>query len=336
MYQIIVRNKAGDELGEITQWTNLSFTENLNNYGVCRFLVPVTSPELSLISLRRNEVLVKRNGITVWAGELAARYGELAANSPDYIEIVSYTFMEMLNAMYTSTYVRYDNVDQGEILKELVDDFQAQTGANLGFTFNSYLTGTLRDREYTNQNIYEAYVNMTNVLGGPDLIFHQDKSIDIVPKRGVDRSKQIFFDWDVNLMRVRIEENFSNPCNQALMLGAGFGSEQLVLTVTDTPSRNIYGLRVQRSSEIDVSEVDTLTAKGQELVRINKQPLVKINMVQLPTTIPTFGSLQVGDTVSARIKHGIYNINNKYRIYGYEVQIGEVEQEEVSYLIANV
>lgn len=336
-YQIVIRNKDGDEVGEFTDWTDLIFSDRLNNYGSCEFKVPVSSENLiELVSLRRYETLIKRNGVIVWAGEQTNRFGQLQANSPNYITVISHTFVEMLNAMYTTPYVRYDQIDEGEILKNLVDDYQAQTGGDLGLTFGEYETGELRDREYFNQNILEAFVNMSEVINGPDFYITHDKEINIVPTRGIDKSALIVLEWGVNLNDITISEDFSTPANYAIVLGAGFGSEQIIGSYVDTAARGIYGLRQQRSSEIDVGDTTTLDAKAEGLVRKYKQPIMIIESNQFPNTKPSFGSLGLGDTVRKKVREGIYDINNRFRIYAYNVKIDKDGVERVSYTCSQI
>lgn len=336
-YQIVIRDKQGNILGEFTEWKGLQFSDQLNDYGSCRFKVPVTSVELqNLVSLRRYEVLVKRNGTTVWSGEQVARYGELKANSPQYLTIESYTFLEMLNSRYTDSFIRYDNTDQGAILKDLVDTSQAKTEGDLGFTFGTVETTVSRDREYSNYNIMDAFINMSKVINGPDFYITHDKQINIVARKGIDKSKQVILEWKTNLESVMIDEDFVNPANQAILLGSGFGGSQLTSTATDTSARAVYKLRQQRASEIDVSEPDTLFAKAQAIVRKYKQPLLKLTVNQLPETVPSFGTISLGDTITIRIREGVYNISNKFRVYGYEVRVDDDNKESISYLVGMI
>lgn len=333
-YQIIIRDKSGNELGEFTEWQSLRFNDKLNNYGSCSFYVPVTSQELlSLVSLRRYETIIKRDGQIVWAGEQANRHVSLQRNSANLVEIISFTFLEMLNSRYTPAFVRYDATDQGEILQDLVEDSQAVTDGDLGFTFGTVETTVNRDREYYTQNIMEAYINMSNVIDGPDFYITHDKEINIVAHKGIDKSRTVIFEWGTNIESVDIDDNFSNPCNQALVLGAGFGSNQGIGTFTDATVRGIYKLRQQRVSEIDVSDQDTLDAKAEALVRKYKTPLMSLDMVQLPNKLPNFGTFALGDTGQVRIQHGIYNIDNRFRNYGYNVSVSKDNKESISYIV---
>lgn len=336
-YQIVARNKAGEELGEFTEWSNLRFSEKLNNYGTCSFDVPVTSSELSyLLSMRRYETIIKRNGSIVWSGEQASRHGTLQVNDPNNLTITSYTFLEMLNSALTPSYVRYEATDEGAILKALVDTFQAQTEADMGFTFGDYLTSTDRSREYFTDNIMEAFINMSQVLGGPDFLISHDKVITIKPRIGIDKSAQNILEWGTNIDRVSVQESFANPCTQAVLLGAGLGSSQLRSVQTDTSARGVYGLRQQRDSEIDVSIQDTLDAKALAVLRKYKQPLTTLQLYQLPNTNPSFGAISLGDSIGIRIQEGVFDINSAYRVYGREVIIGKDGEEEISYLVSTI
>src|SRR5690606_33807419 len=108
----------------------------------------------------------------------------------------------------------------------------------------------------------------------------EDKVIHIVGYRGGDKSKQNIFEYGVNILRCSISENFSTPTNQAIMLGAGFGSEQLRVVVNDATTQTIYGLRQQTISEIDVSESGTLISKGEGSIRKYKTPVLNIAFSQ--------------------------------------------------------
>lgn len=336
-YQIVVRDKNGNELGEFTEWNNLRFNDVLNNYGTCEFGVPVTSDELAgLVSMRRYETLIKKDGEVIWSGEQANRYGSLTANGTNRVTIVSHTFFEGLNSMFTDAFIRYEQVDQGAILKDLIDTFQAKEGGDLGYTFGDYITGKLRDREYEWYNLYDAFTNMANVIDGPDIYINSNKVINIVSHKGVNRSKQIILEWGTNIRNISIKEDFSTPCNEAIVLGSGFGSEQKYAVVTNPVTRDIYGLRQQRSSEIDVSINETLIAKANALIAKYKQPLMTLEIEQLPGTSPVFGSVLLGDTLRVRINEGIYNIDSNWRIYGFDVGIGELGEEYIKYTLASI
>lgn len=68
----------------------------------------------------------------------------------------------------------YDNVDQNEIARQLVDQAQTHTGGDIGIEFDTTTSNMLRDRTYSGfglTDVGEALRNLTNVEGGPDMVF---------------------------------------------------------------------------------------------------------------------------------------------------------------------
>ncbi len=336
-YQIIVKNKAGDVVGEFSTWFNLKFGDKLNGFGTCTFEVPLTHPDAAkLVSLRRYETYIARDGQIVWSGEQANEDVTIRANDPNLITVTSYTLIEMLNSRFTLPYVRYDNTDQGQILKALVDYSQGLTNGSLGYTFASIPTTMNRDREYQLNNIFEAFVNMSNVINGIDFWVDHDKVIHIVPYRGVDKSAQFKFELGVNMLSPRITNNFSSPANKAWAVGATDGTTQLIESYTDTGARATYGLREQVISDIDVSESATLIEKAQDFVAKNKQQVQSIYFQQIPNTFPALGAINIGDSIKCLINKGKFDINSDQRIYGYDVIIGNNGDENVSWLVGKI
>ncbi|SDZ59077.1 hypothetical protein SAMN05216215_11205 [Saccharopolyspora shandongensis] len=68
----------------------------------------------------------------------------------------------------------YDNVEQNEIARQLIAQAQAHTGGDIGIEFDTSTSNTLRDRTYNGYDLTdvgEALRNLTNVDGGPDMVF---------------------------------------------------------------------------------------------------------------------------------------------------------------------
>lgn len=336
-YQLTVKDKAGNIIGEFSDWLNLKFGDRHNNYGQATFDVPVTSADLlTLVSLRRYELYISRNGQIIWSGEQASDNVRLSVNDANLVTITSYTLFQMLEARLTDEYIRFEGIDQGQILKQLVDLSQAKTDGDFGFTFASIPATMSRDREYFSATIMDAFINMSNNINGIDFWVGHDKKIHIVPYRGIDRSNQYIFELGVNMLEPGISNNFSSPANSVRALGAGFDADQLVQTFTDAEARQTYKLREQRISEIDVSEADTLLSKAQDYASKYKQQVQAIDFKQVPNSSPAFGSLSIGDTARIRIRKGRYNINSKFRIYGYDITIGNEGEEYISYLVGDI
>lgn len=334
-YQIVVKDKEMNVIGEFTQWKNLKYGDKLNDYGEASFDVPVTSPELqTLLAQRVYDIYIVRNGAVVWAGEEANTNTTLNTDDPNLFTVSCLTFIEQWNQRLTPIDVRYESTDQGQILKALVDDSQDLPDGDFGATFADIEPTMPRDREYFSEYILQAFINMSNDINGIDFWEDVDKVIHIVPYRGIDQSSQYVFEFGVNLITPQITGDFSSPANSVRALGAGFGVAQTIAEYTDTTARGVYKLRQQKISEIDVSEVATLTDKAANVVRTRGTLLTTVTINQVPNTAPTFGSVGLGDSVTTRAKKGVININNVFRIYGYQVTIGETGEENIAYTIS--
>lgn len=338
-YQIIVKNKAGDVLGEITGFLNLKFGDRLNDYGTATFDLPIESPDLvNLISLCSYEIYIQRDGRTLWSGEQKLRKVRIQANDPCLVTITSYTLISMLKDRLTERAISYDanfvQVEQGAILKHLVDVSQAKTDGDYGFTFAAIPDVMLRDRGYDKDNIFDCFVNMSNVINGIDFWCDHNKVIHFSARRGVDRSNEYGFELGINMLQPGITDDFSSPANTGFVLGAGLPPDQLIGNYVDTGARNTYKLREQKISQVDVSEQDTLDGKAEELVNTNKEQIRTVDFQQIPNTNPEFGVLDTGDSAGVTLHKGPYSINKPFRITGYDVAIGKNGDETVSWIVS--
>lgn len=336
-HQIIVKDKAGNIIGEVSNWFNLKFSDQINNFGQASFDVPIDSSDAEkLISLRRYEVDIYEDGVVVWSGEQVNADTTLQANDSILVSVTCYTYLEMWNARYTPEYIRYDLLDQAEILKRLMQFSQSKIDGDFGFTFAPITPTKNRDREYELDNIMEAIINMTNVIDGIDVWFDSNKVTRFGdPKRGVDKSNQFSFEYGVNVLKMAISDNFSSPANTAFAIGSSDGVEQMIRQYIDQSTRGIYKLREQTISAIDVSEESTLIGKAQDLVNQNKAARRTIRITQIPNTSPSLAQLFLGDSVGVRAKKGRYDIKSPFRILGYECKVGNVGESNIDWIVAD-
>lgn len=334
-YKIIVADIDDTNLGEIVNFSSISFRKRLNNYGECSLKLFLNDPTLvNLISLRRYQVKIYRDNRLVWAGEQAHRSVTLDDTKGELVTLVCYDYIEQFNNRYTLAVVDYNEVDAGQIAWDLIDDSQNLTDGDLGITQGTIESTQERIRSYYNQNIMEAIINLSNVIGGFDFEITDDKVFNVYSKKGLDRSANTFFEYGVNMQSPQIEDDFTNPVNEAIMLGEGFGATQLRTTVVNPTARSVNKLRQFRVSDPDVSESDTLYEKGEEVLRRYKQPLINITFKQVQNTRPFYGSIELGDSISIKIVKGIYNINNVFRVYEKQVDLDNDGKESIEYLVS--
>ena len=77
---------------------------------------------------------------------------------------------------------------------------------DLGFTKGSIEVTTNRDRTYNNQNIMEAFINMSNVISGCDFEITDDKVLNVYLLKGEDKTQDIILEYGENVSDVQIDE----------------------------------------------------------------------------------------------------------------------------------
>jgi ReqiPepy6 Gp37-like protein len=323
-FRIKVRDQNGDELGEFDVYRSLKFNKRLNNYGQCSFEIPGNQEKASsLISLRRYSVYIYRTvdgtDTLVWSGEQAMREGTLENDGSNWVTIHCFTWLEQLNSRYTAAEVPFTSQDAGEIAWELIDTSQGLTGGDMGITEGTIIPTTDRDRTYYNQNIMEAIINLANVLSGFDFEITDAKIFNVYAIKGVDKTAEILLEYGVNMTSAHIIEDFVKPVNKAIVLGEAIGEDNLQrIERVDTDSRDLYGLRESTLSEMDVSEVESLEDKGDALLRKYSTQVLKVDM-QLKKSFLSVTDFDIGDLIRLKIVNGIYNIDQTYRIFEYQV-----------------
>jgi len=334
-YRVVVLTRLGSEIGEIINFSSIKFDKRLNNYGTCTIVVPGTERLLSsLLAAGKFEVKIYRDNTLVWAGLQTHISGEISTGSSEPITITCFDWLEQLNSRFTPAVVSFSSTDAGAIAWSLINTSQTETNGNLGITEGTVDTTVNRDRNYYNQNIMEAIINLSNVLNGFDFEITNEKVFNVYEAKGVDRSSTTSFDYGINIKSANIQIDYTQGVNQAIALGEGFGATQLRQVATDATNRAHYGLRQGISFDADVSVEATLLSKAEAMVAKQKDPIIKVDFVQSPETIPYFGTLQLGDTVKINIERGVWRIANSVRIYGFSVSVDSQNQEQIEYTVS--
>lgn len=335
-YEIIVIDKAGTRIGQIINWVGFSFEKKLNNFGSCIIKVPLLDEALpELIAPRRYEVQIYRDGALLWAGEQVWVRSALTseAEGTDILELICYDYLEMFNARYTDLEDIYSTVDAGTIAWTLIDESQTLTNGDLGITQGNIEATQNRDRTYYNQNIMEAIVNLSKVIGGFDFEITPEKVFNVYALKGLDRSSFAIFEYGVNFKTVSISNDFGTPSNFSIAVGEGTGLSKLKETSENVPSQESIKLRQQLTVENSVSVLQTLQDKADDITSRFSTPVLSLTFMQSQKTNPNLGSIDLGDYVKVRVDRGVFDIDNLFRVYGIKVAVDQTGNEIIEYLV---
>lgn len=342
-YRILVKDGYGNLIGEFEKFRALKFGKRLNNYGTASFEIPMNDPKVSDLILLRVytvEIYEYRNetNVLVWAGEQAVREGNLNKDKNNWCTIYCYTWLEQLKDRYTDAVRTFEATDQGLIAWTLIDETQSDGYyGDFGIRLGTIEATVDRDREYFNQNIMEALINLSNVISGFDFEITDAKIFNAKSVIGTDKSDDIIFEYGVNISSMKIVEDFVNPVNRAIVLGQSTDDlNNLVRIQRDNDSSQaLYKLREITESAMTVTETQTMEDIGDSYLRKYAQALFKIDMELVMSTKFTMVNFGLGDVIRLIVKDGIYDINEQYRVFEWSAECGTGNTVKLSLVLGN-
>jgi hypothetical protein len=183
----------------------------------------------------------------------------------------------------------------------------------------------------------EAIIGLSDVQDGFDFeITDEDKEFNTYIVKGEDKTDSIVLEYGKghNIDTVKIIEDFTHPSNRAIVLGEVIGEETLQrIERNDTSSQSEYLLREYMTSENEASELANFQDKGDAINQKYGQPLSKLDVKLTKGSNPSITEFDVGDTVIARILSGIYDINEDYRVFEWQVEVDSDDAEQLSLVL---
>ena len=327
----------GKDLGDVTEARGKAFNIYLNQESTAQFTLNATNALASseFISLGRKELHIYRNNDRVWGGELTAYEGTLGASEEDFT-ITARSFESLFKDRYTGAARQFNAVDAGQIAWTLINESQQLTQGDFGVTSGEIQATTNRTRLYEYKNIYQAITELAEVDNGIDWEITPYKVFNVYLSKGTDRSGDDLLEYGGNVEEVRFSYDFTEPGNRAIVLGKGSGASITYADEFDSTSRSLYKLRERIVPYKDVDNQDVLDARAERTLNERKDPVETLEVTQARGAgILAFTRVNVGDHVWVKVRHGIVNVNNKYRIRGLNVEIADDGTERVTYILTN-
>ena len=226
--------------------------------------------------------------------------------------------------------------DAGAIAWDLIETSQLKSNGNLGITEGTIATTQDRTRTYNNQNIMEAIVNLSDVINGFDFEITNDKVFNVYTVKGTDLTDSLILEYGRNLQTVSIDEDFTEPCNNAIVLGEVIDGEDLSrVDRPDTTTQAKYKLREMVLSADNVIDENTLNEKGDAMLYKYKEPLIKVTFEVIRGTVD-ITQFSLGDLIRLIVKKGCYNIDSDYRIFEWTVDHESDNTEKLSLILGEL
>lgn len=332
-HTIEIYNKNDELLAILDNAQGRQYQQNLNRSGTFTFSINALDPlatETNLL-VGQNYIHYKRNGVLRWAGQIINWEASLG-ETDETVNVTCADWFYLLKDKIITTEEIYTADNEGEILQQLITYLQVQTDGDMGITFGANTSVETRDRTYFDKNVQEAFIQMSEIINGLDFEITPLKVLNIYEKKFTDRSTTHVFQYGQNIQSATARKDATQIKNDL----KGYGADTLIRTRDDGGSQSTYGRRQSIESFTDIVLSSTLDRHLDEILRTNGVPIQTYGISVFPDAEPEFGTYEIGDYVWVNIQRGIVNINQKSRIYGWNVTIDNEGVENIELIISPV
>ena len=292
-------------------------------------------PEATLVPYV-TDVRVKRNGSYLFGVQVVDLNYTFAEDGGN-IAVKCTGFLDLFRDRYITK--SYDEAEATEIARDMLDDTQVVFG-DFGVENGAeqYNTGVLRDRNYIDQNIKDALVNLTDLIDGNfDFAFSYDRKFSTYAMQGSYRPN-LKFTYPYNIKSISTPKTGLNTYNYLIGLGSGFGEETVRSeggAAQDAVSRANYGTRMKIVSFNSVSDQTTLDQNTAAELQKSKDLLI-LPRITVSGEFCDLNTVWVGDRIPIEVQgHPSLPLNDVYRIEQIECTLDENDAEDIDLTVDN-
>jgi hypothetical protein len=336
LYDFLIVDKAGNTIGTLDSARGRNYSLYLNRSGDAGFEVSPTDPKITadLLQVGSKELYIYRANTKIWGGELSGRRVEVSEGH-ESVNVSCKGFFDLLAKKIIGSPIAplvYSAEDAADIAWDLIDRAQTGVNASFGITRGAHPVTKDRDRTYDDyKTVKQAIEEMssTNIKDGFDFDIDVNKQFSVYYPKGQVLS-DIIFEWGRNMSSFTVNEDATGMANEVIAIGAGTGSEMLVVTRdSDTSIQETFKIRQKTLSYKDVSVSATLQDHADQELTDNQIQQVLLGIKYRGDTGPPIGSYFVGDSVRVKINYGLIQIDGYFRISGIKVKVGDGDEEDI-------
>lgn len=337
-YKIEVWNKSGIQLGDIRhlahdlKWTEqrnapetVSFSMDLKEYEDYVAMIGMTPYDFMDAGV--TDIRLVRDGVE----RIGAHLVKFDYSPDDPSVRVDLSFSGYLN-YFKDAYVdvAYSNIDQGDILWGVINQYQSKPYANFGITKGSNVSrGMKRDRNQIRAQVKDFIVRMTNVIAGPDIQFTPDKQFHSYDVMGNFRP-DIRLSYPGNVDSFGFERSVATLANYLYGIGSGNGDDAVAVTSQDTASMVERYRREKIVTFNSVVHEATLQQNTDGVKEVSKL-VYELPVFTLHDGVIDVNDIRVGDTIFGEITgyKSFEHIHGNYRIEKMAVDVDDNDSETV-------
>lgn len=283
------------------------------------------------------DVRVKRNGTYLFGVQVVDSSFTFSEGGAS-MEVKCTGFLDLFRDRYITKYYA-PTTEATNIARDILDvtqtiygDFGVDNGPQ------QYNTGVNRERDYIDQNIKDALINLTDLINGKfDFAFTYDRKFNTYAMQGTYRPNQRLT-YPYNIKSITTPKTALNLYNYTIGLGSGFGEETLRSeggAAQDAVSRLNYGTRmriVSFNSVTDQTQLDQNTAAENDKTK----NLLILPKLSVSGTFLDLNTVWVGDRIPVEIQgHPSLPLNEIYRIEQISCSIDDNDAEDIDLTVDN-
>lgn len=345
----VIISDVHDGVGTEQRGRQLRFTEKLNDYGTLEFVLPIDHADVTRANYavgNRELHLYRDDGAgerLVWGGKL---WTADVTGSGWFVRFVGHGWWyDFTRRLVTADYA-FTSRDQLRIVRDLVDNTQAEGSGGLGIThYDTSLSGVNRRIAICVEEgriVADVIEELSQANNGFDFEVTPDKKLRLwYPKRG--GSSGLTFDGTLSLSDFGYTEDALDIVTEIVGLGPQEEcSVPETYTAASASAKATYGLLQEAEQLEENKDGDLRTAIVDERLRLGKQPLFepKIGYSFPMPEAHGFFDYQVGDTAIIQTSRGNSGgfgyFTQTFRILAREVEVQSPGLEEITLTVDQV
>jgi hypothetical protein len=332
LYRLEIARRSDDRLLDEIPIKALTYSEVLNDAGVCTFELSKSDPKCKRETLEPGQRVIRvyREDALVWAGPLWAANTGLRES---VVRFAGAGFFSALDRRLVTADQIFTDEEQLEIAWALIAFTQAKANGDLGITRADVAdSGVLRTISYLAAERPKIAELIRQLAGGDDgfdfQISPSRQWIAYFPRRGgptkfvLETGKNVEdYGWTADAFQV---------VSDLTGLGAGEGRSKLIVLESDVAAAVTFGLMEDVISETDVDDAGLLQSiAGQELAnRKTTQEIPTLTVVSSGFDVP-IGGILPGDEPTLRISDGFVDVKARFHVSAITVSVPEQGVEKV-------
>lgn len=296
----------------------------------------------SLFATNLNEVRIKRNDTVYVAGQIS-NIQPYASRQKREITIIAVGWLQLFSKRVTdgggsgSAYY-FSAVDAGQIGWGLINASQNETNGDFGIVQGNIQASITRDRkDYEDKNIYDALVQLTEVIKGFDHEITWDKKYNVYyPKIG-QRLENLHLTYPGNIADIGFTRDGMSATNQVIAKGAGSGADAFRAIASSVADQTTYKLRQDILIFNDIVNANTLQEHADEELRVVRTFFDVPEVVLDPAKAPPVTSYSIGDEIKIDVSEDLdifATVNDWFRIERITLTLKANQEEDVRLLLA--